>query len=347
MSIPLFLFTFNCAKLPQTDFSKLQDALPSDHIPELFVFGFQELVPILDSTIPKEVNQRLFEINDSIHDVLSSKYPDSSSIHTINIHHLGAIGLIIMTPFQSSIKKIDNTVASCGLFYSSLKGAVATRLTLVKDSQETEFTFVVAHLSANEGYVERRNRDSWRLLRSLSFNDGWSVLKPKNHCFFMGDLNYRVALYGDELKRQIDESKVFIGFNEQDIHFDPTYKFNVGSSSYNSKRIASWCDRILYQKYNGNEKLIRYDKLPFLSSDHQPVFLSILVPFQAPPNVVNSLGYLIEGGEFMKSTYASKFGNYALIVSDSIIGLSLKGITTTSGRIVLILMFLFILWLFK
>lgn len=349
MSVPLFLFTFNCAKLPQTDFSKLYDALPSSetqNVPEILVFGFQEVVPILDSTIPLKVNERLFELNDSIHDVLNQKYPDVP-IHTVNIHNLGAIGMIIMTPFQSAIKGVDNAVASCGIFFSSLKGAVGARLTYNKNGVESEFTFVTAHLSANEGYVERRNRDSWRLLRSLEFNDGWSVIKPQNHCFFMGDLNYRVAIYGDELKKQMDDLKVFKGFEEQDVQFDPSYKYIVGELNYNPKRIASWCDRILYLKYPGNLKMIRYDKLQFQTSDHQPVFLSIVAPFQAPQSVINKHGYLIEGGEYLKSTYTSKLANYAMILSDASIGLSLKGVSTTPGRIVLVGLILFILWLLR
>lgn len=350
MSIPTFLFTFNCAKLPQQDFNLLYEALPSE-CPTILCFGFQELVQIIDSSIPKKVNERLFEINDSLHDVLKEKYHDLN-INTVNIHHLGAIGIIIMTPFQSLIKKIDNSISSCGFFFSSLKGAVATRFIFIKNEEEhdeeVEFTFVVAHLSANEGYVERRNKDSWRLLRSLEFNDGWSVIKPGSHVFFMGDLNYRVSLNGDELKTQMIESKVFKGFTEEEINFNPSYKFNVGSEEYNSKRIASWCDRILYLQYPRDEvKFAKYDKLKFKTSDHQPVYLSLIIPFKAPSNIINQHGYLIEGGEYLKSTYSSKIGNYLMLLSDTVIVLGLKGISTNSGRVVLLLLLLAVLWMLK
>lgn len=348
MTIPIFLFTFNCAKLPQQDFNLLYEALPLE-CPKLLCFGFQELVPIIDSSIPRKVNERLFETNESLHDVLKDKYRDLN-INTINIHHLGAIGVIIMTPFQSLIKKIDNSISSCGFFFSSLKGAVATRFTLIKDEEddeEVEFTIVVAHLSANEGYVERRNKDSWRLLRSLEFKDGWSVIKPGSHVFFMGDLNYRVSLNGDELKTQMIESKVFKGFTEQDIEFNPTYKFNIGSEEYSSKRIASWCDRILYLKYSNDEIIGKYDKLKFKTSDHQPVYLLLNIPFKSPSNIINQHGYLIEGGEYLKPTYSSKIGNYLMILSDTGIALGLKGVSTNSGRVVLLLLFFTVLWMLK
>jgi len=355
MSIPLFLFTFNCAKLPQSDFSKLHDSLPTE-IPELLVFGFQELVEILDSTIPKKVNEALYDINESLHQVLKSKY-HNVPVSTVNMYHLGAIGIIIMTPFQSRINKIDNSFTSCGLFYSSLKGGIGARVSYKKsdddddnNGDDVEFTFINAHLSANEGYVERRNRDSWRILKSLEFKDGWSALKPGTHCFFMGDLNYRVAVYGDELKQQMIERKIFKGFQENEINFDPSYKFNLGNTTYNPKRAPSWCDRILYLKYpneNKDVKLIKYDKLSFQSSDHQPVILSIKVPSTPPIQIINSNGYLIEGGEYLKSSYSGKIGNSLMILSDAMISIGFKSILTTSGRIILIILLFLILWLLR
>lgn len=36
------------------------------------------------------------------------------------------------------------------------------------------------------------------------------------------------------------------GFDEQAIHFPPTFKFRPHSDEYNFKRVPSWTDRILH-----------------------------------------------------------------------------------------------------
>lgn len=96
----------------------------------------------------------------------------------------------------------------------------------------------------------------------------------------MGDLNYRITLPAtqtkslinqsnfnvllqhDQLRFQLDSKKncnkntysnffflLGIGFKEAPITFPPTYKFDIGTSIYDTSeknRVPSYCDRILY-----------------------------------------------------------------------------------------------------
>eukprot|EP00889_Picochlorum_renovo_P000771 jgi/Picre1/27801/NNA_000765.t1 len=89
--------------------------------------------------------------------------------------------------------------------------------------------------------------------------------------FWMGDFNYRIdgnyeqvceliaarelhpLLLCDQLKREHTSGRVFKGFEEPEIAFPPTYKFDKGATgelAYDSsekRRIPAWCDRIMYR----------------------------------------------------------------------------------------------------
>ena len=90
-----------------------------------------------------------------------------------------------------------------------------------------------------------------------------------DYVFWVGDLNYRVnggtramverllrngmrevLISNDQLLEQIAKKKAFIGFKEGPLEFPPTYKFDAGTSDYDTsskQRIPSWTDRILWK----------------------------------------------------------------------------------------------------
>ena len=62
-------------------------------------------------------------------------------------------------------------------------------------------------------------------------------------------------------------------FDEPPITFAPTYKYNRGSTEYDSsekKRIPAWCDRVLYAR-NPNIVPINYLRYEATVSDHRPI----------------------------------------------------------------------------
>lgn len=46
---------------------------------------------------------------------------------------------------------------------------------------------------------------------------------------------YSCDAYGPQLKRQIDEEAVFVGFMEGEIDFQPTYKYDTGSDKWDTR----------------------------------------------------------------------------------------------------------------
>lgn len=357
----LFITTFNCGKKTPTsaEFTKhLSEKLPHNEgddldVPDLFVFGFQELASILDGTDFNKINQKLIWISDNLITCLSNKY-GMQSFEIVSISHFGSVGVIVISPFISKISKVTKSLGyPVGHFYTNLKGGIGIRVVY----NSTEFTFVCMHLNAGEKvqHLIKRNADLNNIMSRLSFSDGWSVLKPKTHCFIFGDLNYRAtgafgftddtreanssvnanidvdddiirnSLQKDELMLLKNKKLIIPDFEEAKIKFKPTYKFDIGTRNYNKKRIPSYCDRILYLGYSESTnlrqyKVVGYNSIPdCLISDHIPVYLSINIPHVPPESVINDYGYLIDRStqlsESSKNFKDIEYGKYILKVS--------------------------------
>lgn len=81
----------------------------------------------------------------------------------------------------------------------------------------------------------------------------------------------------DQLNSQMKSGKTFPFFDEMEITFKPTYKFDKGTDYYDSsekKRIPSWTDRILARIRNKQILTpISYNSIPeYRFSDHKPVY---------------------------------------------------------------------------
>ena len=110
--------------------------------------------------------------------------------------------------------------------------------------------------------------------------------------FWLGDLNYRLNdLEVSEVKEQLEEGslslllesdqfslqrqqrKAFVGYKEGPIKFRPTYKYDPGTSNWDSSekcRPPAWTDRILWRGETVSQTDYRsHEKLTV--SDHKPV----------------------------------------------------------------------------
>ncbi|KAJ2716349.1 hypothetical protein H4R19_000701 [Coemansia spiralis] len=119
------------------------------------------------------------------------------------------------------------------------------------------------------------------------------TLFDHSYVVWLGDLNYRLAidtgdmadvlargdhvtLLGlDQLRIAQLQGQAFAGFSEGEIRFRPTYKFAVGTSSYDERRRPAWCDRVLWWARPGCEDGVRCGSYTAAAnvcmSDHKPV----------------------------------------------------------------------------
>lgn len=132
-------------------------------------------------------------------------------------------------------------------------------------------------------------------------NDGTRLQEVSDFILFCGDLNYRIELPREEVETALEQlafresddilrqqllnfdqlrasiagEKAFPGFCEGKIKFMPTFKFDKGTTDYDTskkQRIPAWTDRILY-KSKQTVEVVKYDSATDSThSDHRPVF---------------------------------------------------------------------------
>lgn len=126
--------------------------------------------------------------------------------------------------------------------------------------------------------------------RSFAYNIEAS---QSHYTFFFGDLNYRIGhpleetieliqhqdwrylLEKDQLLEEQKKGNVLCNFKEPNIDFAPTFKVvrEKVEFEYNTSRIPSYCDRILYKTFPGLPITpVFYKAIPQITtSDHKPV----------------------------------------------------------------------------
>lgn len=118
--------------------------------------------------------------------------------------------------------------------------------------------------------------------------------------FWLGDLNYRIdddlsideifdkiskgdfvfLREKDQLNLERKKGNVFQSFNEGELNFPPTYKYQPGTDDYEArpekkKRAPAWCDRVLWRTSSDVSseavRLLSYRRSNLQPSDHKPV----------------------------------------------------------------------------
>lgn len=306
--LDIFASTFNCAKQFPFDnegFMSLlvEQLLPRVGLHDVYILGFQELVPIWQGSFAGMVLEYLETLQKLI---LKRLNLNSTSYKYIQSNCLGAIGILVFSKSEYDILNVMTCNIRCGTFCSSLKGASAIKFSISKDNLVETIVAISAHLAANEGEqnLQRRLTDYDTIMNEMriAFGDLLS-----SHIFFVGDMNFRLTArfsdvnytnpdtirhlveQNDELTRAIRENKSFKPFSEPTISFPPTFKYHLHEKNvdadpleYNLKRQPSWCDRILYRRYKKPFEIHLYKPIPrtsdFYFTDHQPVILSMTVP---------------------------------------------------------------------
>jgi len=266
--------------------------------PDIYVIGFQELDLSKEAFVflesPKE--------EEWSRAVAAGLHPAATYV-MVRLVRLVGMMLLVYTK-QEHEQFITNvavdTVGTGIMGKLGNKGGVGVRLRF----HATELCLVNSHLAAHTEEFERRNQDYSDICARMTFTQyerhsaeyppvfGSKRIKDHETVFWLGDLNYRLSdldtqevkdllaegnlaalLECDQFRQQRQQRKVFTGYNEGPITFRPTYKYDTGTSEWDSSekcRPPAWTDRVLWRG-PGVQQLAYRSHQQLLVSDHKPV----------------------------------------------------------------------------
>ncbi|KAI0125909.1 SacI homology domain-containing protein [Xylariales sp. AK1849] len=280
----------------------LHPAILGSSQPEIVAVGFQEIVELSAQQIMNSDPTRKQEweraikrcLNDRAKQVRGDKYVLLRSGQLVG----AALCIFVRSSVLSKIKNVEGSVKKTGMSgIAGNKGAVAIRM----EYASTQLCFVTAHLAAGFANYEERNKDYATIHHGLRFQRNRGI-DDHDSVIWMGDFNYRIGLShdramdlvqrqdlgklyeNDQLNLQMVAGLSFPFYSEARITFMPTYKFDVGTDSYDTSekaRIPAWTDRIL--RKGTNIRQMSYSSAPLKFSDHRPVYAT----FQCVVNIVD------------------------------------------------------------
>ncbi|KAL3830719.1 hypothetical protein ACJIZ3_019521 [Penstemon smallii] len=243
----------------------MKELLDSGNACDIYVFGFQEVVPLrAASVLGTEKSKVSTKWNSLIREALN-KTEANERIKQIEeennfrcIISKQMVGILISvwirTNLQPFVRNPSVSCVGCGIMGClGNKGSVSVRFQL----QETSFCFVCSHLASGgkEGDERYRNSNAAEILSRTIFPRGPLLDLPRkildhDRVIFLGDLNYRISLPEsatrqlvdkgewnavleyDQLRVELMEGQVFEGWQEGTIKFAPTYKYYPNSDAY-------------------------------------------------------------------------------------------------------------------
>ncbi|XP_014242926.1 inositol polyphosphate 5-phosphatase K [Cimex lectularius] len=266
------------AKGPRDNVDELIGLKPSSQPNDLILLGFQEMVSLSLTGAFKKAIQGEKWTGD-----LENKFKNKNYIK-VEARTMFGIGsyVYLLNTHQDSLDKSSVKVeeVKTGLLGKvGNKGGIVTSFKLFGKG----FTTISAHFPAHYEQNEKRISVYKRILNATKG-------LTNDFMFWLGDLNFRVDKEREDIVKKINENKTsellvhdqlkecqkngtaFKDWNEAEITFKPTFKYEKESDTYSDKRRPSWTDRVLYK--SETQQTItskKYQRLEHKYSDHRPV----------------------------------------------------------------------------
>lgn len=298
---------------------------------DLVFIGFQEIVELTAGQMVNTNSGNLTIWEKKIKQCLNDKFQNVKYI----THWSGQIGGMALILFVKEVEikhisNIESAFKKTGLGgMSSNKGGIGVSF----NYSNTNFCFVSSHLAAGLNNVDERHQNYKTIFKGIKFSKNRRI-KDHDVVIWLGDFNYRINLTNeqvkplieadkfsklfeyDQLNQQMTNGESFPFFDEFEIKFPPTYKFDNGTDIYDTsekQRIPAWTDRILSKGKRSIVKQLVYDCCEdVLFSDHRPVYAI----FKVSINVINEVVRRNLSNEIYQN-YKDVFGGINYILNDN------------------------------
>jgi len=185
-------------------------------------------------------------------------------------------------------------------FYDSTLCFVCTHLAAHRENiagRNADYENILTKVSFDVGEEAVREVIQSGSLRQWASGNSSVTIPDHDLVFWFGDLNYRIdesisleqvmewsnngnfkdLRINDQLNLERAAGRVFQGFEEEELTFKPTYKYQPGTDHYDVRpdkkiRAPAWCDRVLWMAQDSEHiKPISYERSEINISDHMPV----------------------------------------------------------------------------
>lgn len=247
---------------PPDDITALLGLNVGDGNTDMYIIGLQEV----NSMINKRLKDVLF--TDQWSEVCMERLSPFGYVLVTSQRMQGVLLLVFAKYFHLPfLRGVQTETTRTGLGgYWGNKGGVSARMSVFGHT----ICFLNCHLPAHMENSEQRMEDFESILQQQQF-EGQAATGVLDHdvVFWFGDLNFRIddldmqvvktaidnnkysTLWEkDQLNLAKDSETVLEGFQEGPLKFPPTYKFDVGTDTYDTsgkKRKPAWTDRILWR----------------------------------------------------------------------------------------------------
>ena len=228
-----------------------------------------------------------------------------NSIHNnINNYNINYSPQKRITPIKQIVTKSTSDLLNSDNVNSNIKKKTSQNMEYLLFKGDTKSTNAVTKIISSN--IDEQNIKIKTDLSGDLDLEPYTGMNQYDLVIFSGDLNYRINMEKEEVKKLIDNNdfetllekdQLYCAINKKEIDLDdfyegkinfmPTYKFQDGTNEYDyTERVPGWTDRILYRANNLNDIILcKYSSITDVkTSDHKPVYAIFKLNFNHEKN---------------------------------------------------------------